>query len=113
MKKNLYYLKFPLTLKVIALQAFIVLLDSAAAFAQTASLIKGTVTDGQAGTPLPGVTVSVKGTNTVVATNVNGEYSITATLPATLIFRSVGYTLQEIPVNNQTTLNVKMQVSAS
>lgn len=68
--------------------------------------ITGTVTD-EKGTSLPGATVQVKGTNQGVLTDVNGKYSIdVASTNITLTYSFVGYTLKEIAVQNQTSINV-------
>src|ERR1700743_1972504 len=96
MKKNLYYLKFPFTLKVLVLQTFIVLMAATVTFAQTI-LIKGKVTDAATNEPVPGVSVTVKGTTTAVATDVNGNYSISAGNTAILVFKFLGYAPQEVP----------------
>ncbi|MFW5873042.1 MAG: SusC/RagA family TonB-linked outer membrane protein, partial [bacterium] len=74
--------------------------------------IEGTVTDNQ-GSPLPGVTVVVKGTTQGTATNADGEYSFTD-IPedATLVFSFVGMRTQEVEVGNQTTINVTMEEDA-
>ncbi|HVI45793.1 MAG TPA: SusC/RagA family TonB-linked outer membrane protein [Chitinophaga sp.] len=56
--------------------------------------------------PLPGVSVLLKGTSTGVVTDNFGNYSITAPGNGTLVFNFVGYTRQEVPVNNQASVNV-------
>jgi hypothetical protein len=61
--------------------------------AQVWSSVKGTVTDSADGTPLPSVTVVVKGTNFGTATDEQGQYSLR--LPTgryALRFSSVGFT---------------------
>jgi TonB-linked SusC/RagA family outer membrane protein len=68
--------------------------------------VSGKVTD-STGSPLPGVSVVVKGTTTGVITDMDGKY----TLPkvpenATLQFSFVGMKSQEIAVGNKTTINV-------
>jgi hypothetical protein len=63
-----------------------------AAAAQTYGEVRGTVTDASDGTPLPGVTVVVNGTNFGTATDADGAYE--RRLPAgryALRFSSVGY----------------------
>lgn len=74
--------------------------------------VTGTVTDGT-GQALPGVTVVIKGTTNGTVTNIDGMYAI-ANVPenATLVFSFVGMKMQEIPVGNQTTINVKMKADA-
>ncbi|MDB5286268.1 MAG: TonB-linked outer membrane protein SusC/RagA family, partial [Mucilaginibacter sp.] len=76
------------------------------AFAQT-STVKGVVKDGQ-GLPLPGATVVIKGTNGATSTDLNGKYSINVSPTAILVFSFMGFDNQEIPVNNQTEINVTL-----
>lgn len=74
--------------------------------------ITGSVKD-KNGSPLPGVTVLVKGTTVGVATDVNGNYSIV--LPEIkepiLVFSFIGMRTEEIAANNKV-INVTMQESA-
>ena len=74
--------------------------------------VSGTVTD-ESGLPLPGVTVVVKGTTQGTVTNPDGRYLLSG-IPetATLVFSFVGMLTQEIPVGDQTTLNVTMVMDA-
>lgn len=64
-------------------------------------VITGKVSSKQ-GLPLEGVTVTVKGTSTVVMTNKNGEYRITLNTTSTLLFSILGYVPREvvIPITN-------------
>src|ERR1700753_1689641 len=82
------------------------------AFAQTAT-VKGKVTDASNGETLIGVSVIVKGTTNGTQTDVNGSYSLNAPSNATLVFSYIGYSTQEVPVNGQTTINVKLNISAN
>jgi TonB-dependent SusC/RagA subfamily outer membrane receptor len=84
---------------------FLCFLFNYTAFAQNIT-VKGTVTDGGDKTTIPAVSVQVKGTTTGAQTDVNGNYSISAPANATLVFTYVGYTTQEVAVNNRTTVNV-------
>jgi TonB-linked SusC/RagA family outer membrane protein len=59
--------------------------------------ITGIVTTGES-TPLPGATVTVKGTSRSTLTDANGKYSISASTGQVLQFSYVGYTLQEVTV---------------
>jgi len=70
--------------------------------------VKGVVTDGQDKTTIPSVSVVVKGTTTGTQTDANGNFALSAPADATLVFTYIGYTTQEIPVNNQTTINVTL-----
>ncbi|WP_320018604.1 SusC/RagA family TonB-linked outer membrane protein [Labilibaculum manganireducens] len=68
--------------------------------------LKGRITDKE-GVPLPGVSVVVKGTNTGVATNIDGEYVINIEDENTvLVFSFVGMVPQEIAYKGNADLNV-------
>ncbi len=71
--------------------------------------ISGKVSD-QSGTPLPGVTVVVKGTTSGVTTNIMGNYSL-SNIPenASLVFSFVGMKTQEISIEKQDVINVTMR----
>jgi len=94
----------------ISVLAALCLLTINVAFAQNIT-IKGKVIDGGDKTPLPGVSILVKGTQTGTQTDVNGGYSISAPANATLVFNFVGYTAFEQAVNSQTTINVSLASS--
>lgn len=71
--------------------------------------ITGTVTDLLTGEGLPGVNIVVKGTTVGTVTDINGNYRLTAPDDAeTLVFSSVGYTREEVPIGNQTVINLSM-----
>lgn len=110
MRQNLYYQKLTFTLKTFFISTLIALLVNGAVSAQTS--IKGSVTDAATKQGIPGVTVKVKGSKTVAATDVNGNYYISAPANATLVFSYIGYKTQEIAVNNQTTINVQLAQEA-
>jgi TonB-dependent starch-binding outer membrane protein SusC len=80
------------------------------AFAQTRT-IKGKVTDAQDGAPLPGVSVSIKGSKVGAVSSVDGTFSISADGPASLIFSFVGYEVKEEKVGNRQTINVALSSS--
>jgi TonB-linked SusC/RagA family outer membrane protein len=78
------------------------------ALLQQQNVIKtGTVTD-EANQPMPGVSVTVKGTTNGVITDGNGKYSITVPNNATLTFTVVGYQPQDLPAGNGAVINVKL-----
>ncbi len=71
--------------------------------------IAGKVTD-KSGSPLPGVTIAVKGTTQGTITDANGNYSISEVPDdATLIFSFVGMKSHEVKVAGQTSINVVLQ----
>ncbi|ACU02552.1 TonB-dependent receptor plug [Pedobacter heparinus DSM 2366] len=73
--------------------------------------ITGTVTDANGG-PLPGVSIKVKGSTAGVSTDPSGKYQLNAPASGTLIFSFVGFITKEIAINNQSTINVKMEESS-
>src|SRR5699024_10229598 len=69
--------------------------------------IEGMVT-GPEVDPLPGVTVQVKGANTVTVTDAEGKDACDVRENGTLVFNAVGFKTQEIAVNGKSSINVKM-----
>jgi TonB-linked SusC/RagA family outer membrane protein len=72
--------------------------------------INGTVSDAAGKSPLPGVSISVKGWPTIAMTDDNGRFAIR--VPAgrqTLVFTFVNFTTKEIPVN-ETTSSVQVDM---
>lgn len=70
--------------------------------------VSGKVTSGE-GEDLPGVNVVIKGENAGTVTDAGGNYSLN--VPdgdVVLVFSFIGFTSQEIPVANQTTINVTL-----
>lgn len=73
--------------------------------------ISGKVTDAETDEPIPGVNVLVKGTMNGTITDIDGNYSLTATDESdTLVFSFIGYTAREVPINNQSVINVQLSV---
>jgi len=71
--------------------------------------VSGTVVSESDGLGLPGVTVSEKGTGNGALTDSDGKYSIKVSSgKATLVFSFIGMKTVEEPVNNRTSVNVKM-----
>lgn len=75
-----------------------------------AILVSGKITD-ETGMPVPGVNILEKGTTNGTTSDSEGSYRITVTDGnATLVFSFIGYTTQELPVGNQSTINVSLAV---
>jgi len=73
--------------------------------------ITGTVSSSDDGAPLPGVNIVVQGTTVGSITNVDGEYDISASEGAMLVFSYVGYIEQEVQVSaGRTTVDVVLQL---
>ena len=82
------------------------------ASAQAPSTVRGKVTFDEDGSPLPGVSVMVKGTNVGAMTDVDGTYVITG-VPSNakeLVFSFIGLVTQELPI--KATVNVVMTSDA-
>ena len=82
-------------------------LVAAPAFAQQRT-VTGKVTSEQ-GTPLVGVSVTVKGTATTTSTNAQGDYSIAAEAGQVLQFRLIGTGLVERTVATDDVINVQLR----
>ena len=74
--------------------------------------ISGTVTD-EAGLPIPGASIRVKGTTTVTQTDVNGKFKINAGKGAVLIFSFIGSESRELTVGNAAVMNVSLKSSTN
>lgn len=76
--------------------------------------VRGNVTSNEDGDTLPGVSVQVKGTILATSTDENGNY-VLENVPAngTLVFTMVGMFSQEVPVSNQSTINVVLHADIS
>lgn len=62
------------------------------------------------GDPIPGATVMVKGTSSGTITDSDGKFVLeNVSGNATLVFSFIGMASQEVPVNNQTTINVVLK----
>src|SRR4051794_3040032 len=80
------------------LSIFLLFFVSSITYAQNNLLVKGRITT-ETGEPIPGASVTVKGSTNGVTTNDNGAFEINAPARATLVVSSVGYAPQEIKVN--------------
>lgn len=80
-------------------------------FAQTRT-VTGRVVDAQ-GKAVPFASVTVKGTQTTVAADVNGNYSIQAPENATLVFSSAGFAASEMHIGNQTSVNAALSLQGA
>lgn len=86
------------------------LLLSLCSYAQTLT-VKGTVTSASDKEPMIGATVQIKGTETVLLPT-DGDYILTNVASnAVLVFSSIGFDTQEIPVNGKTVINVELKES--
>ena len=92
--------------KGISILIILVLTSYVLSFAQDRT-VRGVVKD-KGGSPIPGVSVKVKNSNTGASTGQKGEYTISAGQNAVLIYSAVGFIPQEIPLNNRTEVNITL-----
>jgi len=81
-------------------------------FAQQ-QVVKGTVKTAEDNMPIPGVTIFIKGTNIGTTTDFDGNYSLNISGSGNeliIVFSSISFLKQEIPLGNQRTINVSMVV---
>lgn len=72
--------------------------------------IAGKVKSGEDDSPLPGVSVLVKGTANGVATDSEGRFTIEAPPDAVLVFSFIGFRSQEVQVGGRSAIDVTMAV---
>lgn len=88
----------------------LLLIAAVPSYGQTS--ISGTITD-EANSPLPGVSILVKGTATGTTTDNDGNFSLNAPSDATLVISFIGYKAQEIPVGNRTNITLSLEPDVS
>lgn len=88
------------------------LLLSISVFSQTKT-VSGKVTDVADNSPLPGVTVTVKGSTLATQTNTEGNFSLEVPQNArTLVFTFVGHQTREVEIGSSNSINVSLTTSA-
>ncbi len=114
---NFYVSELPRTrfgkfaLQISALLIFLVFAATSMA-QQSGRLVNGKVVD-ESGQPLPGVSVTVRGSGTGSSTDADGKYSIRVPLNGTLIFRSIGFNIREVQITDQPVVNVTLVPAVS
>ncbi|WP_229251152.1 TonB-dependent receptor [Emticicia sp. BO119] len=93
------------------LLVFAVLLSWQFAQAQNRT-VSGKVSD-VGGSPLPGVSVTVKGTTQGAITDAAGKFSVQASSNAVLVFSYIGFKAQEIASAGRTTIDVSLEEDAA
>ncbi|HDR51915.1 MAG TPA: SusC/RagA family TonB-linked outer membrane protein, partial [Mariniphaga anaerophila] len=72
--------------------------------------VTGTVTGADDGSPIPGVSVVIRGTTLGTVTNIDGEYTLQVPQESNvLIFSFVGMASQEVAIDGRTNINVVME----
>ncbi|MCF2446770.1 TonB-dependent receptor [Dyadobacter sp. CY345] len=80
--------------------------------ASVAQSISGSVTD-EAGAPLPGATVVVKGTTRGTSTNAEGKFVIEADANAVLQVSFIGYATKSVPLNGESSIVIQLSQDLS
>jgi TonB-linked SusC/RagA family outer membrane protein len=93
------------------LLASIMLVWASVAFAQDKT-VSGKVTSSDDGSPLPGVSVLIKGSTKGVSTDANGVYKIAAPANASLSFSFIGFTTQAVEISNRAIVDVQLKADA-
>ncbi|WP_314510230.1 TonB-dependent receptor domain-containing protein [Xanthocytophaga agilis] len=75
-------------------------------YGQNEITVSGRVTSVEDGSPLPGVSITVKGTTKGATSDAAGNYQIKAAPDATLVFSFIGMLPQEVSIGNRQTINV-------
>ncbi|MEN8966678.1 MAG: carboxypeptidase-like regulatory domain-containing protein, partial [Polaribacter sp.] len=96
-------LQVPPNLRRVCFLAILIFSSITIANAQT---VKGTVSS--EGEPLPGASVSIKGSSKGTSTDFDGNYTINVNSGATLVFSYVGFSSKEVVVGNQLTINLSL-----
>lgn len=77
---------------------------------QTSVRVSGQVVDNSTGETLPGVSLSIKGTNTGTVTDMDGNFAMNVpNANVTLVFSHIGYLTQEIALKGQTSIQVSLR----
>ena len=74
-------------------------------------LVTGTILDSENGMPIPGVTISEKGTSNGTVSDFDGNYTIEVASDATLVFSMIGFATQEVLVTGKNEININFVVS--
>ena len=78
---------------------------------QQVTTVSGTVTSSDDKSPLPGVSIMIKGSDAGTTTDANGEYSLNVPdKDAVLVFSFIGFERYEVSVASQNVINVALQI---
>ncbi|MBB6270476.1 TonB-linked SusC/RagA family outer membrane protein [Pedobacter cryoconitis] len=70
--------------------------------------VAGKVTDQSDGQPLPGVTITIDGTNKATSTDSYGKFTISAPIGAKLVFKLVGMSNKTVTITDNGLINVSL-----
>lgn len=104
MKKKQSSLEFFPKYKIYSLVVGFVLFINVFSYAQST----GKVISGKDETPMPGVSILIKGTSTGTISDLDGNFSLNAASGSTLVISSIGFKNQEISITGQTNITITM-----
>lgn len=91
---------------------FLLLLVSVSAFSQ--QVVTGKVTSAADGSPIPGVSILVKGSSVGTTTDADGRFSVNAPSGGeTLVISFIGFATQEVSILNKSTIDVVLVEDAT
>lgn len=91
---------------------YLLMLVSVPLYAQSVQ-VSGTITD-DTGQAVPGVSILEKGTANGTTTDTEGKYTLNVSSGSSiLVFSFIGYKSQELPVNNQSAINVSLEADVT
>ncbi len=73
-------------------------------------VVKGIVKD-PSGNPVPGASVTIKGTDHGAVSGTNGAFTVHVSSQATLVFSAVGFATKEVAVNGQAEVEVTLAIT--
>jgi TonB-dependent starch-binding outer membrane protein SusC len=74
--------------------------------------VTGAIKSSEDGSPLVGASVVVKGTSTGTVTDVDGNFAIKAASNGTLVISSIGFSSQDVSIENRSVIDVILQTDA-
>ncbi|MBW3467833.1 SusC/RagA family TonB-linked outer membrane protein [Arthrospiribacter ruber] len=75
-------------------------------------VIQGTITD-ENGEPIPGTSVTVKGTTVGTVADIDGNYSLNAPETGVLVFSFIGFQTREVQIGNESVINIRLSEQLS
>ncbi|RDV16275.1 TonB-dependent receptor [Pontibacter diazotrophicus] len=84
------------------------LLQSVFSFAQTTQPVSGRVVSSEDNSPLPGVSIGVRGTSAGAITDAEGQFQLQAADDAVLMVSYIGFAAQEVPVDGRSNITITM-----
>lgn len=98
--------------KLLLLITVFLLVQLGKSFAQDRQ-VTGKITSSEDGSPLPGVSISIKGTSIGTISSADGSFKISAGKGTVLTFSFVGFATETVTVGSQSQISVVLKVNTS